>query len=132
MLSLHVTFRFHLKNFSKVNMTLNSAPCWLHGMQWVMKAGPVTIPSSENETKKEKFLFLGIQCEGVWGAPFWACFGIAEICLLPVNKNQSPHVFGNYQSLFLTVNRALPSQLILCDTFFTLILLFFHHYMEKM
>ncbi|KAK8372034.1 hypothetical protein O3P69_011887 [Scylla paramamosain] len=87
-------FRFHVKNFSKVNMPLWSAPCWLHGVPWVIKAGPITVPSSENENKEEKFLSVGLRCGGVWGAAFWACYGIVDLCLLPVNRKQAPYVVG--------------------------------------
>ncbi|KAK8372033.1 hypothetical protein O3P69_011886 [Scylla paramamosain] len=93
-LSLEATFQFHVKNFSKVNMPLWSAPCWLHGMPWMIRAGPITVPFNENEKKEKKFLSVGLRCEGVWGAAFWACYGIADFSLLPVNRKQAPHVVG--------------------------------------
>ncbi|XP_063854092.1 uncharacterized protein LOC135096505 isoform X1 [Scylla paramamosain] len=91
-LSLEATFQFHVKNFSKVNMPLWSAPCWLHGMPWMIRAGPMTVPSNENENKEKKFLSVGLRCGGVWGAAFWACYGLVDLCLLPVNRKQAPHV----------------------------------------
>lgn len=97
------TFRFKIKNFSKLRMMMISSPCYIQGLPWVIRAGPQTMPSLEKDDQEKKYLSLGLKCDGLWGSTYWACFAIGDLRLLPVKKDQAPLFVGKSLHLFIVI-----------------------------
>lgn len=69
----------------------------------MITAGLKIVSAAEKDHQEERYLALGLKCDGLWGSTYWACFAHADLRLLPVNKNQGPISMGKRLNLLMVI-----------------------------
>ncbi|CAH1250620.1 TRIM56 [Branchiostoma lanceolatum] len=74
------TFRFTMKNFSKITRSEFSPPVFIQNLPWIISAGPEGDP--DNQASNNKKLGVSLECDAFFFS-LWSCRASYELRLIP-------------------------------------------------